>query len=111
MDNLYNKILSLCKEKGISGGKMCTEIGLSRSFMTELKMGRARSINMNTAKKLSDYFGVSPEYFVKEEAPDSSSEADAQRRRIISLFESLSEDDRANAEKYLKFLADNAQMR
>lgn len=56
MDNLYKTLQELCEKKGVSGGKMCTDIGLSRSFMTELKKGRAKGITSATAQKLSEYF-------------------------------------------------------
>ena len=59
LSTLYENIKSLCEEKGVSGGKMCLDIGASKSLMTGLKMGRAKSINMDTAQKIADYFGVS----------------------------------------------------
>ena len=31
---------------------------MSRSFMTELRKGRAKSITLETAQKIADYFGV-----------------------------------------------------
>ena len=40
MGTLYKKIISLCEEKGIKGGKMCTDIGMSKGILTDLKMGR-----------------------------------------------------------------------
>lgn len=74
MWTLYDNILSLCKDKGIKGGKMCVDLGLSKSLMTDLKAGRKKSINSDTAKKIADYFGVSVDRVVggseqKETAP------------------------------------------
>lgn len=62
MPNLYENILKQCEKKGISGGKMCTELNLSRGLMTDLKMGRKSSISSATAMKIANYFGVSVEY-------------------------------------------------
>lgn len=59
MGTLYENILSLCKEKGITGGKMCTDIGLSKSLMTGLKKGRRSGISVETAQKIADYFDIS----------------------------------------------------
>ena len=59
MWTLYESILSLCKERGIKGGKMCVDLGLSKSLMTDLKSGRKKSITAETAQKIADYFSVS----------------------------------------------------
>lgn len=58
MGTLYENIHALCVEKGIKGGKMCTDIGLSKSLMSDLKYGRKKSISAETAQKIADYFGV-----------------------------------------------------
>lgn len=59
MSKLYESILSLCTEAGIKGGKMCVDVGLSKSFMTDLKTGRRNGMSASTAQKIADYFGVS----------------------------------------------------
>lgn len=59
MWTLYESILSLCQENGIKGGKMCVDLGLSKSLMTDLKSGRKKGITAETAKKIADYFSVS----------------------------------------------------
>ena len=56
MCTLYESISSLCREKGVKGGKMCTDLGLSKSLMTDLKAGRKKSINTDTAEKIAAYF-------------------------------------------------------
>ena len=71
MANLYENIRSLCEERGIKGGKMCTDIGVSKSLMTDLKAGRKKDITAETAKKIANYFGVSVGYLLGTE-PDSS---------------------------------------
>lgn len=59
MGTLYENIKSLCDEAGIKGGKMCVELGISKSTMTDLKSGRRTGISLETAQKIADYFGVS----------------------------------------------------
>ena len=59
MGTLYENLLSLCNERGITGGKMCTDIGLSKGLMTGLKKGRRSGISTDSAQKIADYFGVS----------------------------------------------------
>ena len=59
MGNLYETIQTLCVEKGVRPGRMCTELGLSRGLMTDLKMGRKKSLSAPTAQKIASYLGVS----------------------------------------------------
>lgn len=76
MSTLYENIKALCEENGITGAKMCLDIGASKSLMTGLKKGRTKSINMDTAQKIADYFGVSVGRVLGEETkkePDAGS--------------------------------------
>ena len=59
MGNLYETIQSLCDQKGIRPGRLCDELGLSRGLITDLKMGRKKSLSAETAQKIASYFGVS----------------------------------------------------
>lgn len=59
MGNLYENIQSLCESKGIRPGRLCDELELSRGLITDLKMGRKKSISAQTAQKIAAYFGVS----------------------------------------------------
>ena len=58
MANLYETIQSLCQSKGIRPGRMCSELGLSRGLMTDLKMGRKKTLNADTAQKIAAYLGT-----------------------------------------------------
>lgn len=64
MDNLFARIQSLCAEKGIRPGRLCDDLALSRSMMTDLKMGRKKTVNAQTAQKIAEYFGVSVGYLL-----------------------------------------------
>lgn len=72
MAEVYEIIDALCKEKGISGYKMCIDLGLSRSTMTELRKGRAKSLKVETAGKIAAYFGVPIEHLLGKELPESN---------------------------------------
>ena len=67
MSNLYEIIIALCDEKGIKGGKMCTDTGISKGLLTDLKMGRRTGVSAATAQKIASYFGVSVGYLLGEE--------------------------------------------
>lgn len=59
MSALYESIKELCNERGIKPGKMCSEIGISRGLISDLKSERTKSITSETAQKIAGYFGVS----------------------------------------------------
>ena len=75
MGTLYESIKSLCDEKGVKGGKMCVDLGISKSTMTDLKSGRRTGISLETAQKIADYFGVTVDRVLgsdqKEKSPAS----------------------------------------
>ena len=59
MESLFTRIEALCQQKRIRPGRLCDELGLSRSLMTDLKMGRKKTVNAETAQKIAEFFGVS----------------------------------------------------
>ncbi len=59
MASLYENICQLCQQRGIRPGRLCDELGISRGLMTDLKMGRKKSVSAQTAQKIAAYFGVS----------------------------------------------------
>lgn len=90
MGDVYRILESLLQERGISGGKMSADLGMSRSFMTELRKGRAKSITADTAKKIANYFDVSVEYLLGEDtekAPTTDGERNDDERLKAAFFE------------------------
>lgn len=67
MGTLYDRIQDLCKSKGVSGSRMCLDLGLSKSTMSDLKHGRTKSMSATTAQKIASYFNVSVGYLLGEE--------------------------------------------
>ena len=77
MGTLYENIIALCNKRGIKGGKLCADIGMSKGILTDLKMGRQTGISAANAQKIASYFGVSVGYLLGEEiekAPTGSGE-------------------------------------
>lgn len=74
MSTLYKNIMSLCESRGIKGGKMCTDTGISKGLLTDLKMGRRTGVSAVTAQKIAAYFGVSVGYLLGEEEKDAKKE-------------------------------------
>lgn len=74
MDSLYDNILCLCNRDNIRPGRLCDELGISRGLITDLKMGRKKSVSADTAQKIAAFFGVSVGYLLGQE--ESSQSAD-----------------------------------
>lgn len=103
MGTLYENITSLCSEKGIKGGKMCVDLGISKSLMTKLRDNPTRQITSETAKKIADYFGVSVERVLtgeKENAPGPQAES-VNEKLLIDLFRQLSPERQQEELAYL----------
>ena len=86
MGTLYDNIMALCESRGIKGGKMCTDVGISKGLLTDLKMGRRTGISAVTAQKIASYFGVSVGYLLgheTEKAPTETGERNYKEDRIM----------------------------
>lgn len=62
MSELYNRIEQLCKDKGINVSQMCRETGINRSTLSELRVGRSKSLSAKNAQKIAAFFGVPLDY-------------------------------------------------
>lgn len=106
MGTLYENIMALCNERGIKGGKMCTDTGISKGLLTDLKMGRRTGVSAVTAQKMASYFNVSVGYLLgeedtKKEQPSEYEGLSENRKALIDFALSLTED---KAEKFLRLL-------
>ena len=69
MADLYENIAKLCRNHGITGGRLCTELGFSRSTLSDLKAGRINSLSSQKLQQIADYFSVSVDTLLTGEAP------------------------------------------
>ena len=60
--DFYEKVITLCREKGVSRSKMADSIGISRSTPKDWENGKVIPRH-ETIKKIADYFGVPVSYF------------------------------------------------
>lgn len=99
MSNLYKTIIALCDERGIKGGKMCTETGISKGLLTDLKMGRRTGVSAATAQKIASYFGVSVGYLLGEEEKEKTATISGNgtmseaKQKLVALAENCSEEE------------------
>ena len=94
MSDLYSNIHALCEKEGIKDGTLCANIGIRRSFLSELKAGRTKSLSAEVLSKIAAYFNVSVDYLLngeqKENPPQQpQSEVDAALERIRKKLESM----------------------
>ena len=90
MYNLYENIHALCKERKITPGGLCGELGFRRSVLSDLKNGRKKSLDTTTLIKIAEYFGVSVDYLLTGEetkkAPTQEGERELTDREIKAAF-------------------------
>lgn len=86
LGTLYETIRSLCDKKGIKPGKMCSDLGMSKSIMTKLQDDPTRTIKLDTARKIADYFSVT----LEELDSGDLSESDAEKETAVQKDDGLS---------------------
>lgn len=86
MSDLYNRIESLCKEKGISITAMCKEANVSRGSLTDLKSGRSKTLSSDALSKIADYFVVSMDYLNTGETNSDVEYIDEETREILDIL-------------------------
>lgn len=59
--------MEICNARGISGYKLCREIGVSPSILTDLKMGRKKTLSADYMNRIADYFDIPVEYLITGE--------------------------------------------
>lgn len=111
MGTLYDRIQDLCKNKGVSGSRMCLDLGLSKSTMSDLKYGRTKGMSTATAQKVAAYFDVTVDYLLGEEEKEKPTvqEDDGlteNQKVLIEFAKSLTEDQAALALRLLKSLVE-----
>ena len=96
MVTLYERLKSLCDEKGIKGARMCNDLGFSKSLMTDLKSGRKKGVNAETAQKIASYFDVSVGYLLgeedKKEKPVQEDELSKNVKLLVDFAKSVPDD-------------------
>ena len=95
MCDLYERIVELCRKKGVSCSRMCSDLGLSKSTLSELKAGRTKSISTVTAQKFAIYLDVTVDELLGNEQDIKIKLTPDQRSEILEIF------DRAIKEKNL----------
>lgn len=92
MNDLYENVARLCREKGISVSALCELAKVSPGILSDLKTGRKKSISSDTLAKLAAALGTSADLLLGREAtPDPGDELIAYYGRVSK---ELTESDR-----------------
>ena len=95
MGTLYERIQTLCKSKGVSGSRMCLDLGLSKSTLSDLKNGRTKGISVATAQKIAGYFGITVDELYEEEKEKPTAQGDGlteNQRKLMEFAKSVPDD-------------------
>ena len=105
MGTLYERIISLCKDRGITGGKMCTDLRMSKGTLTDLKMGRQTGLSAAKAQKIASYFNVSVGYLLgeeeKKEKPIINDGLSEKKKEFMQKVEQMSDEQLDRLEQIL----------
>lgn len=96
MGDLHKTISDLCEKKGVSGYRLCKDTGIQPSILTDLKMGRQKSLSAVNAEKVASYFGVSVGYLLgneKNPATETDSEISKEKSDLIKKVMQMSDEE------------------
>lgn len=102
MSDLYSNIHALCENEGIKDGTLCGNIGIRRSFLSELKAGRTKSLSAENLSKIANYFNVPVDYLLTGEQKENPPQPDSQNGQDIVDYLANRFKDMSNDEKQLE---------
>lgn len=101
MDGLYERIQTLCKAKGVTGSRMCLDLGISKSTLSDIKCGRKKGISTDNAQKIASYLGITVGYLLGEEETKKAPTVIGERDVLDDIdfafygeYKELTEDDK-----------------
>lgn len=105
----YQRLISLCTERGTTPTEVCHSIGLAGSAATKWKSGTIP--RDTTLQKIADHFGTTVSYLnglVDDPDPislvDPSKKEPPMLERLNEVMKDMTEEELADLEKYVEFL-------
>ena len=112
MCTLYERISALCKERGVAVSRMCLDLGLSKSTMSDMKSGRKKGLSTTNAQKIASYLNVPVEYLLSGEVPAGFStdyEENPHELELRDTFDALEIDDQIYVKNWVNSFAKDPQ--
>lgn len=93
--NTYEKIKSLCDDRGIKLSVLAEKTGIRSSVFTELKMGRTKQLSTATLEKIARFFGVPVSFLLADSdtADEKKEQLFKKRMLLFDISEKASEED------------------
>ena len=93
-----DKIKTLIKLKGLKVGSVCEQVGVGRTFLTDVEKGKC-GISAERLQKFANILGTTVEYLCDEEEPEAKEKASEVEEEDIDMelyrrIEALPEDMR-----------------
>lgn len=101
---MYDVFFRLIEERGISVRKMCADLGISPSSITDWKKGRSVP-KLDKMQRIADYFGVSLHYLMTGEA-EADLDEDPVLSGLVADFQTLNDEQKKRALAYIRGLRD-----
>ena len=89
MLSLYDRIDSLCKEKGTNITQMCKAAGVPRSALSEYKAGRNKTISFANLQKIADFFNMTVDGLVNGQENKKESLPQTEEDELNEYLEQL----------------------
>lgn len=100
LSDLYKRIDDVCKKLDISVTEMCRRASVPRGNLSDLKMGRQKSLSAENLQKVANVLGVTTGYLLgtetkKEPTSDEADElVEVTAEYVMSLFEKLTDEEK-----------------
>lgn len=93
--NTYEKIKSMCDDRGIKLSVLAEKTGIRSSVFTELKMGRTKQLSTATLEKIAGFFGVPVSFLLDDPgtADDKKEQLFKKRMLLFDISEKATEED------------------
>ena len=105
----WERFVQLCAERNTKPNPVAKELGISSGAVTNWKNGAVPQ--SATLKRIADYFGVSTSYLLGNVQLDLQHFAEKEKEptvtvdpKLLSLIDSMSEDELADLERYAEFI-------
>lgn len=89
MSDLYNVISALCEQHGKTVYKLCKDIGVRGSVLSDLKTGRKKGLSAETLSKIAEHFSVSVDYLLGNEQNKKAAANNGDGSNVVLLDEKL----------------------
>ena len=99
--DILTRILGLLAERNITQHKMVTDLGMSRSAVTDWKLGKSKPTLSNVIK-IAKYFNISLDMLVN--GKEFRDEMSKDERELVDAYRNFSPERRKQLTSYIKFL-------